>query len=84
MVPDDLDHPSIPILEESGDAAMSFEGPTAIVWGDRDPVLGKLRRRVTRQLPNAEVTVTEAGHFLQEEVPAEIAAAIRAVTVLDD
>ncbi len=84
MVPHDMNHPSIPFLEEAGSAAMGFAGPTAIVWGDRDPVLGKLRRRVSRQLPQAEVTVTEAGHFLQEEVPAEIAAAIRSVTVLGD
>lgn len=84
MVPDDLDHPSIPFLEEAGAAALSFDGPTAIVWGDRDPLLGKLRRRVTRQLPNAEVTITDAGHFLQEEVPAEIAAAIRSVTAPAD
>ncbi len=80
MVPHDMNHPSIPFLTEAGAAASGFDGPTSIVWGDKDPVLGKLRRRVTRQLPNAEVTVTEAGHFLQEEVPAEIAAAIRSVT----
>ena len=80
MVPNDMDHPSIPFLEEAGSAAMGFEGPTAIVWGDRDPLLGRLRRRVTRQLPNAQVTATNAGHFLQEEVPAEIAEAIRSVT----
>lgn len=79
MVPDNMDHPSIPYLEQAGEAAMSFEGPTAIVWGDKDPVLGRLRRRVIRQLPDAEVTATDAGHFLQEEVPAEIAAAIRSV-----
>lgn len=80
MVPHDMDHPSIPFLEQAGEAAKSFEGPKAIVWGDKDPVLGRLRRRVTRQLPDAEVTVTDAGHFVQEEVPAEIATAIRSVT----
>lgn len=79
MVPDDMDHPSIPLLGEAGEFAMGFSGPSAIVWGDRDPVLGRLRRRVTRQLPHAEVTVTEAGHFLQEEVPGQIADAVRAV-----
>lgn len=79
MVPDSMDHPSVPILETVGDFATSFEGPTAIVWGDRDPVLGRLRRRVSRQLPNASVTATDAGHFLQEEVPGEIAEAIRSV-----
>lgn len=81
MVPDVMEHPSVPLLEEAGTAAMDFDGPTAIVWGDRDPLLGRLRRRVSRQLPNATVTVTDAGHFLQEEVPAEIAAAIRSVTL---
>ena len=79
MVPDTMDHPSIPLLEEGGGYVMGFKGPKAIVWGDRDPVLGKLRRRVESQLPDAEVTVTEAGHFLQEEVPTEIASAIRSV-----
>lgn len=79
MVPDTMDHPSIPLLEEGGEYAMGFDGPRAIVWGDSDPVLGKLRRRVERQLAGADVTVTQAGHFLQEEVPLEIATAIRGV-----
>ncbi len=77
MVPDTMEHPSVPAMRESGEFVESFRGPTAIVWGERDPVLGRLRRRVTRQLPNAEVTVTDAGHFLQEQVPVEIADAIR-------
>lgn len=80
MVPDSMDHPSVPILGVVGEFATSFEGPAAIVWGDRDPVLGKLRRRMSRQLPDATVTATNAGHFLQEEVPAEIAEAIRLVS----
>ncbi len=79
MVPDTMEHLSIPLLVEAGEYVMNYEGPKAIVWGDSDPVLGKLRRRVERQLPDAEVTATKAGHFLQEEVPAEIAAAIRDV-----
>lgn len=79
MVPDDMDHPSVPFLREQGEFAMSFEGPAAIVWGDRDPVLGRLRRRVSRQLPDVEVTATDAGHFLQEEVPDRVAEAIRSV-----
>jgi cis-3-alkyl-4-acyloxetan-2-one decarboxylase len=79
MVPDSLEHPSIGELKAVQAFVTGFEGPKAIVWGDRDPVLGKLRRRTERWLPDAEVTVTQAGHFLQEEVPAEIAAAIRSV-----
>lgn len=79
MVPDTMEHPSVGPLIEAGEFAMSFAGPTAIVWGDNDPVLGRLRRRVTRQLPDATVTATDAGHFLQEEVPVEIADAIKDV-----
>ncbi len=79
MVPDSHDHPSIPALTRCQNLVETFEGPTAIVWGDRDPVLGRVRRHIQRLMPEARVTVTNAGHFLQEEVPSEIAAAIRDV-----
>ena len=79
MVPDSLSHPSIPALERCQSLVTGFRGPTAIVWGDRDPVLGRVRRHVEKLLPSAPVTVTRAGHFLQEEVPGEIAAAIVSV-----
>ncbi|MDH3254337.1 MAG: alpha/beta fold hydrolase [Acidobacteriota bacterium] len=76
MVPDSHAHPSIAGLERSQSVATSLTGPAAIVWGNRDPILGRVRRHIERLLPAAPVTQTEAGHFLQEEVPAEIAAAI--------
>ena len=79
MVPDSLDHPSIPALAACQEVVTSFRGPIALVWGDRDPVLGRVRTHLERLLPHAHVTRTRAGHFLQEEVPDEIAAAIRDV-----
>lgn len=79
MVPDSLAHPSVPMLERCRDYFEAFKGPAEIVWGDRDPVLGRARGRVERTLPHAKVTRTQGGHFLQEEVPVEIAAAIRRV-----
>ena len=79
MVPDSLEHPSIPALRRCEEFTRDFKGPAAIVWGDRDPVLGRALSRVTALLPQAEVTRTPAGHFLQEEVPGPIAAAIRRV-----
>jgi cis-3-alkyl-4-acyloxetan-2-one decarboxylase len=79
MVPNSFEHPSIPALERCQDYIDRFEGPAAIVWGDRDPVLGRVRSHVERCLPRAAVTRTQAGHFLQEEVPVEIAAAVRNV-----
>lgn len=76
MVPDSLAHPSVPVLERCQAFVESFTGPAAIVWGERDPILGRVSKRVARALPGAKVTMTQAGHFLQEEVPDEIAAAI--------
>ena len=80
MVPDGRPgHPSLEPLARVQAFVASFAGPVAVVWGNRDPVLGRLRKRFEALLPNAAVTRTEAGHFLQEEVPDEIAAAIRDV-----
>lgn len=82
LVPDSLEHPSIADLRITQDVACSFTGPTALVWGDSDPILGRVRTHLERLLPRAKVTRTKAGHFLQEEVPNEIAAAIRGVAAL--
>jgi haloalkane dehalogenase len=79
MVPDSHDHVSVPQLQMIADFVSTWSGPSAIVWGDKDPILGRVRTHVERSIPHARVTRTQAGHFLQEEVPAEIAAAIEDV-----
>jgi haloalkane dehalogenase len=76
MVPDSPAHPSIDPLRAAERWIRSFAGPMALVWGTRDPILGRALRRHERAFPRAIVTVTDAGHFLQEEVPEAIAAAI--------
>jgi pimeloyl-ACP methyl ester carboxylesterase len=81
MVPNDEEHPSIGPLRRNEAFVQSFKGPAAIVWGERDPILGRLRHRAEKLLPQARVTSTNAGHFLQEEVPNDIADAIRHVTL---
>jgi haloalkane dehalogenase len=80
MVPDSPSHPSIAALDRCQEFVDAFTGPIALVWGDRDPVLGRVRSFIERRLPSAPVTRTRAGHFLQEEVPDELAAAVRDVT----
>lgn len=72
-------HPSMAGLERSLAVAKAFRGPAAIVWGERDPILARALRSVEEALPGALVTRVPAGHFLQEEAPAEIAAAVRDV-----
>jgi len=76
MVPDSQQHPSIPALQRVHDFVRHFAGPSSIVWGTRDPILGRMLGWVEKNLPRARVWRTEAGHFLQEEVPDEIAAGI--------
>lgn len=79
MVPDGPDHPSVPALSRGEEWVRGFDGPVALVWGTRDPILGRALGRHEEALPRASVTRTEAGHFLQEEVPGELAAAVREV-----
>ena len=76
LVPTDLASPTFRTLQEANDWARSFKGPTRLVWGLRDPILGRTIHGMKKLFPNAEVTETEAGHFLQEEVPEELADAI--------
>lgn len=79
MVPIRADHPSIAALRRSLAVATSFAGPAAVVWGERDPILGRSLRAITEALPRAAVTPVPAGHYPQEEAPDAIAAAVRDV-----
>ena len=72
-------HPSMAGLARSLRVATSFRGPSAIVWGERDPILARALHSVEEALPAAVVTRVQGGHFLQEETPAEIGAAVRDV-----
>lgn len=76
MVPSSLDHPSVQALRKGEDWARAFKGPMHFVWGERDPILGRALKRHAEVFPQATVTRTQAGHFLQEEVPELLAAAI--------
>ena len=73
MVTDGPNHPSTPALLKIEEYVKTLEIPAEIVWGMKDPILGKTLPRMQQNFPNAPVTKTSAGHFLQEEVPVEIA-----------
>lgn len=79
MVPSSSDHPSVPPLREIEAWIRDFDGPLALVWGERDPILGRALKRHVETFPQATVTRTQAGHFLQEEVPDDLARAIEDV-----
>jgi len=80
MVPHREGHPSLPELERVEQWMRAFQGPCALVWGRKDPILGRALKRMKEAMPGAEVVETDAGHFLQEEVPERIASAIEAVS----
>ena len=81
MVTDGPNHPSTPSMQKIEKYVESLQIPTEIVWGMNDPILGKLLPSMQQNFPKASVTKTSAGHFLQEEVPEEIAEAL--VRVID-
>ncbi|MEL7112901.1 MAG: hypothetical protein AAGK93_08195, partial [Pseudomonadota bacterium] len=76
MVSDGPDHPSSTQMRQIESYVQTLNVPVEIVWGLQDPILGARIEDMKRNFPEARVTETQAGHFLQEEVPAEIAAAV--------
>lgn len=73
MVPDREGHPSLDALAAIDRWSRGFKGAVGLIWGLRDPILGRGLRRLRERFPTAEVIETQAGHFLQEEVPGPFA-----------
>jgi haloalkane dehalogenase len=72
-------HPTSQDLHKAHVWTESFNGPVRLVWGMKDPILGRALKSMRGLFPEAAVTETQAGHFLQEEVPEVLAEAIRDV-----
>ena len=79
MVPDGPNHPSAERMRFVGQYVAQLDIPAEIVWGMQDPILAGLLDNMRANFPNARVTETAGGHFLQEEVPGDIASAIMRV-----
>ena len=76
MVTDGPDHPNAPAMRVIERYVQGLDIPAEIVWGMNDPILARGLPLMKQNFPDAPVTETEGGHFLQEEVPVEIAAAL--------
>lgn len=51
--------------------------PTAVVWGRDDQYLSpRIPEQLAAGIPGAELTLLDAGHFVMEEAPAEVNAAL--------
>ena len=79
MVPDGPDHPSAEQMRAIEAYVGTLDIPVELVWGMKDPIIGRGLEPMKLNFPDARVTETQAGHFLQEEVPVEIAEALMRV-----
>ena len=79
MVPDGPDHRDAAAMRKIEEYVKTLQIPAEIVWGMKDPILGKGLSAMEDNFPDARVTKTQAGHFLQEEVADEIANALKRV-----
>ena len=79
MVSDGPDHPDAGALRDIERYVDGLQIPVELVWGMSDPILAKGLAAMETNFPTAPVTRTDAGHFLQEEVPAVIAGAVMRV-----
>ena len=80
LVPTDPDHPNTGPMNRVRDALRTWDRPALVVWGADDAVLPVgIAEAFVRLIPGAEgpVLIKNASHFLQEDRPEEVAAAIR-------
>ena len=81
LVPTEPDHPSAAAMLRVRDALPGWRKPALVVWGAEDAVLpAHVAERFVELLPNAQgpLLLEGASHFLQEDRPDELAAAILA------
>jgi len=80
LVPTEPDHPNAAPMNAVRDALRRWEKPALVVWGADDAVLPPaLAHAFVELIPGAReaVLVEHASHFLQEDAPDAVAAAIR-------
>jgi haloalkane dehalogenase len=76
MVPESTDHPSTAKLRLIEAYVETLDVPAEIVWGMKDPIFATALPVMRSYFPQARVTETEAGHFLQENKGEELAQVI--------
>jgi haloalkane dehalogenase len=80
LVPTEPDHPNAAPMIRVRDALRAWDKPTRVVWGADDPVLPvEMAHTIASLIPGAgePLLIEGASHFLQEDRPEEVAAAIR-------
>ena len=79
LVPAEPEHPNTEPMNRVRDALRTWDMPALVVWGAEDGVLPlRVAEMFVSLLPDAQgpVAIQGASHFLQEDRPDEVAAAI--------
>jgi haloalkane dehalogenase len=79
LVPTEPEHPNTAPMNRVRDALRDWRKPTVVVWGADDRVLPVgIAHGLAELIPGARgpVLLEGASHFLQEDAPDEVAAAI--------
>jgi haloalkane dehalogenase len=79
LVPTEPEHPTAAAMLRVRDALQAWRKPALVVWGAEDAVLpARVAERFVQLIPNAHgpLLLEGASHFLQEDRPDEVTAAI--------
>jgi len=72
------DNPGVPMNRQIWEALGRFEKPFLTLWGELDPVAAGADRGLQKHIPGAagqpHQVFSNAGHFIQEDVPDELVA----------
>ena len=68
----------MPAVPELGPGLGRIDCPTAVIWGDRDRYIPfETARELAEHIPGATLTqLTGGDHYIMEERPAEVTAAL--------
>jgi haloalkane dehalogenase len=77
LVPVSADTPGAEVMKQTREKLRVWEKPAFVIFSDRDPIMRGGGRFFRRLIPTAkeqpEITIRNAGHFLQEDKGEEIA-----------
>jgi len=80
LIPQTEDDPATPDNQRAWRVLEAWDKPFLCAFSDKDPITGGGERMLIGKIPGAKdqphTTIEGGGHFLQEEVPEAIAAAI--------
>lgn len=82
LIPQQPDHPEGKINRQAFENLQQFDKPFLTAFSDSDPITRRGDLLLRRYIPGAKkrkdhVTIKDAGHFLQEDRPVEVAGAIK-------